>query len=303
MMISVSAITGMIAGPLGQLVAFMQQYQDAKISLERSQEVHLSQSEDNEALTALSDNEPKDIILKNVSFSYAGKDGKRVLEDISISIPAGKMTAIVGESGSGKTTLMKLLLKFYEPISGQIKLGDTNLNSITAKSLRDHTGFVMQDNFLFSDTLLRNIVMGNDIDKTLLEKSLEMACLESFVNSRPMGIYTKIGAEGIGVSGGEKQRIMIARAIYKQPKYLILDEATSNLDADNEAKITDAITFGMSDCTRIVIAHRLSTVRNADNIIVMHKGRIVEQGTHLQLCGYESYYKKLVRNQLELAES
>lgn len=290
----------MISGPLGQLTGFLQQYQDAKISLERSQEVHLCDNEDANNAQDISSNEPLDIVLKDVSFSYTGHIGQEVLHDISFKIPAGKMTAIVGESGSGKTTLMKLLLKFYQPTAGSIFFGGKNINTYSARSIRKETGIVMQESFLFSDTIRQNIVMGEDFDEQRLQEAIRIACLSDLFQNHPMKENTKIGSEGIGLSGGEKQRIMIARAAYKRPVYLMMDEATSSLDATNEACITKNLEEHFAKSTRIVIAHRLSTVKNADNIVVLRHGRIVEQGTHAELVKQGGYYFKLVQNQIEL---
>ena len=212
------------------------------------------------------------------------------------------MTAIVGESGSGKTTLMKLLLKFYQPTQGEILLGGKPLSSFSAKSVRRVSGIVMQDNFLFSDTIRRNIVLGEQMDDGRLVSSITTACLDDYIKNLPVGVETKVGSEGIGVSGGERQRMMIARAVYKNPLYLMLDEATSSLDAENERNITDNLQTAFAGRTRIVIAHRLSTVRHADNILVLRHGEIVEQGTHEQLVANRGYYFELIHNQLELAE-
>lgn len=301
MMMSISAIIGMVSGPLGQLISFLQQYQDAKISLERSQEVHLCDAEDNDKQIEVPEDCPKDIVLYDVSFSYTGADGNMALSDVSFKIPAGKMTAIVGESGSGKTTLMKLLLKFYAPTKGSITLGDKPLSNYTAESMRRQSGIVMQENFLFSDSIRQNIVMGEPFDATQLQSAIKTACLDDLIDRHPLGAETKVGADGLGVSGGEQQRIMIARAAYKNPLYLMMDEATSSLDADNESRITANLARNFANRTRIVIAHRLSTVRNADNIIVLRHGRVVEQGTHEQLVALGGYYLTLIQNQLELA--
>ena len=300
MMMSISTIIGMISGPLGQLTGFLQQYQDAKISLERSQEVHLCTNEDAQEAQSLPSEFPLDIFFDHVSFSYAGSTGKKVLQDVSFKIPAGKMTAIVGESGSGKTTLMKLLLKFYQPTSGRVMIGNEDLDKYSAKSMRESTGIVMQENFLFSDTIRQNIIMGEKADEQRLNEAIQIACLSDLFESHPLKENTKVGNEGIGVSGGEKQRIMIARAAYKHPLYLMMDEATSSLDADNEARITSNLEKHFAKSTRIVIAHRLSTVKNADNIIVLRHGQIVEEGTHDELIKQKGYYFKLVQNQIEL---
>lgn len=303
MMMSISAIIGMVSGPLGQMIGFLQQYQDAKISLERSQEVHLCDAEDNELQADVPVDGPRDIELRDVSFSYTGSEGKMALSDVSFTIPAGKMTAIVGESGSGKTTLMKLLLKFYEPTKGRICLGGKPLAGYRAESMRGQCGIVMQDNFLFSDSIRQNIIMGESYEPDRLKAAIEIACLGDLIDRHPLGAERKVGADGIGVSGGERQRIMIARAAYKNPLYLMLDEATSSLDADNEARITANLAGSFANRTRIVIAHRLSTVRNADNIIVLRHGRVAEQGTHEELVALGGYYFTLIKNQLELAST
>ena len=302
MMMSISTLIGQVSAPLSQLIGFLQQFQDARISLERSEEVHLCADEDGSQQKDVPANRPLDIEVRHLTFSYTGSLGTPALSDVSFTIPAGKMTAIVGESGSGKTTLMKLLLKFYAPTSGEIRWGNAPSEICTAKSIRKASGIVMQDNFLFSDTILRNICLGEPEDEARLEEAVRMACLDGYLSKQPLGLYTKVGSEGIGVSGGEKQRIMIARAIYKNPQYLLLDEATSSLDAENERRITEALEQKFNDRTRIVIAHRLSTVRHADHIIVLRRGKVVEQGTHAQLVSQRGYYFELIQNQLELAE-
>ena len=301
MMMSISAIIGLVNGPLSQLIGFLQQFQDAKISLERSEEVHLCANEDSALQSEVPSDAPMDIEVRNLTFSYSGSIGKPALENVSFTIPAGKMIAIVGESGSGKTTLMKLLLKFYKPTDGEILLGGKTLASYSAKSMRQVSGIVMQENFIFSDSIRRNVILGEEDDDNRLNEALSIACLDDFIEKQPLGVNTKIGSEGMGVSGGEKQRIMIARAAYKHPVYLMLDEATSSLDAENERKITDNIAHTFVNRTRIVIAHRLSTVRNADRIIVLRHGRVVEQGTHAELTKLHGYYYQLIHNQLELA--
>ena len=302
MMMSISNIIGQINGPLSQLIGFLQGFQDAKISLERSEEVYLCNDEDDKQLENIPADTPQDIIINHLTFRYTGSFGKVVLDDISFTIPAGKMTAIVGESGSGKTTLMKLLLKFYSPCKGQIMLGENNLEKYKAESIRQSTGIVMQDNFIFSDTIMNNIIFGEEYDEERLQHALKMACLNNYIANLPLGIHTRIGADGNGVSGGEKQRIMIARAIYKQPLYMMLDEATSSLDAENERLITDNINECFKNRTLIVIAHRLSTVKNADNIIVLRHGKVVECGVHSYLVNKKGYYYELVKNQLDLAK-
>ncbi|MBR4782714.1 MAG: peptidase domain-containing ABC transporter [Bacteroidaceae bacterium] len=322
MMMSISNIIGQVNGPLGQLIGFLQQFQDAKISLERSEEVHLCEEEDAKTLNIehgtwnisqvgtenLKLSNSQTFELSDLTFCYTGSIGKPALEDVSFTIPAGKTTAIVGESGSGKTTLMKLLLKFYAPTKGTISLGGRNLQEWPAKEVRAASGIVMQDNFIFSDTIKNNIVLGEEHDDDRLNKAIDMACLREFIDRLPLGVETKVGRDGTGISGGEKQRMMIARAIYKRPQYLMLDEATSSLDAENERQITDnlekmhALGKQGGTPTKIIIAHRLSTVRNADNIVVLRHGRVVEQGTHEELVNLRGYYYELVHNQLELAE-
>ena len=303
MMMSISSIIGQINSPLSQLINFLQQYQDAKISLERSEEVQLCTPEDRLGMESLDKSTPQDIVLGHVSFSYTGSIGEKALDDISFTIPAGKTTAIVGESGSGKTTLMKLLLKFYKPTAGHITIGGHELENISASSVRAASGVVMQENYIFSDTLKGNIVLGNEADDRKADEALDAACLRQFVDDHPLGLQTKLGSDGMGVSGGEKQRIMIARAIYKRPAYIMLDEATSSLDAETERKITENLGSLRKGRTLLVIAHRLSTVKNADNIIVLRHGKVVELGNHQQLVAQHGYYYELVRNQLELEES
>lgn len=303
MMMSISAIIGLVNGPLSQLIGFLQQFQDAKISLERSEEVHLCANEDSIAQVDIPIDTPQDIEVNNLTFSYTGSIGQPALKNVSFTIPAGKKTAIVGESGSGKTTLMKLLLKFYEPTKGEIKLGGKNLKNFSAKSIRRASGIVMQDNFIFSDTIKRNIILGEQENNEQLKRALTTACLNEFIKKQPLGVNTKIGAEGIGVSGGEKQRIMIARAAYKRPAYLMLDEATSSLDAENEKNITQNLENDFKGRTQIVIAHRLSTVKNADRIIVLRNGEVVEEGNHAELIAQHVYYYQLIHNQLELANN
>lgn len=301
MMMSISSIIGQVGGPLSQLTSFIQQVQDARISMERSDEVNLSDDEDSETLRELPSHAPQEIALRGVTYYYPGKEIP-ALDDIDIDIPAGKMTAIVGESGSGKTTLLKLLMKFYRPTKGFIAWGDYMLTEYSAHSVRKQTGLVMQDNFVFSDTIQQNIILDNPLDEERLRKAIDDACLTDYISKLPLGVHTKIGANGIGISGGERQRVMIARAIYKRPHYLMLDEATSSLDAENEKHITDNIHAAFHRKTILVIAHRLSTVRNADNIIVLRHGKVVESGKHDELVAQRGYYYELIKNQLELAE-
>lgn len=308
MMMSIAAIIGLLNGPLSQLISFMQQLQEARISLERSEEVQLCPDEDCDA-TVQHDRNIHDIDLRNVSFSYEGEGGRLALDDVSLYIPAGSLTAIVGESGSGKTTLMKLLMKYYAPTKGDIYLGKHNLRDINAESLRIDMGIVMQDGFLYSDTIRRNLFMGDteipdeEVYPHELQMCKKMACLSDLIDGLPLGFNTKVGSEGMGLSGGEKQRLLIARALCKYPSYFLFDEATSALDAENERKITDNINSFFRDRTRIVIAHRLSTVKNADQIAVLRHGQIVELGTHAELVARRGYYYNLVKNQLDLPDA
>lgn len=302
MMMSISTIIGMVNSPLSQLINIIQDYQNAKISMERSHEVHQAQYEDSNKLSSITNDNDYYIKLHNVSFNYNDSLNKKVLNNITLSIPPKSMVAIVGESGSGKTTLMKLLLKFYTPTSGKILFNDMDVQTISAESIRKHVGIVMQDNFIFSGTVQQNITMGKAFDEKKINKIIHIACLDEFVSNHPLGIKTKIGIDGIGISGGEKQRIMIARALYKDPQILMMDEATSSLDAENEACITKNIEENFNDRTRIIIAHRLSTVCKADKIIVLRHGEIVEEGTHESLIAKMGYYYNLVYNQLNLAK-
>ena len=303
MMMSVSVVIGMVSGSLGQLIDFLQRLQDARISLERSDEVRMAPDEDSPGLTEVDPSRPMDIELRGVGFAYGGELGKPAVKDVSFTVPAGSFVAIVGESGSGKTTLMKLLLKFYEPMAGEIRLGGRPLGSYSAASLRSACGIVSQDNFLFSDTMERNIVLGGEMDRGRLDAAVDTACLADVVKSRPLGLQTKVGSEGEGLSGGERQRVMMARVAYKQPPYIMLDEATSSLDAQTEQRITDNIANRFAGSTRIVIAHRLSTVRDAHLIIVMRAGEIVESGTHRELIAARGYFYDLIRNQLDLPDT
>lgn len=307
-LLSVSYIIGQMNSPVSQLISFFRSLQDAKLSLSRLNEVqnHPEEEQDNH-VPLLSkkyieqNGIEKGIYFKNVSFQYEGPQSPYVLRDINIFIPEGKVTAIVGASGSGKTTLMKMLLKFYEPVSGEINFNHLNINDISPLDLRKNCGVVMQDGFIFSDTIERNIATSDEnIDYTKLEKALQTANIKPFVDGLPLGLNTKIGASGNGISGGQKQRILIARAVYKNPHFIFFDEATSALDAENEKIIHDNLQSFFKGKTVIIVAHRLSTVKNADQIIVLKNGKIVEQGNHQSLVDKKADYYNLVKNQLEL---
>ncbi|MCD0472751.1 peptidase domain-containing ABC transporter, partial [Flavobacterium sp. JAS] len=241
-----------------------------------------------------------DIDIKNLSYRYLGSDIP-VLDNLSLIIPANKVTAIVGVSGSGKTTLMKLLLKFYEPEKGEINIGSTQLKNISQKAWRSNIGAVMQEGFIFSDTIANNIAIGVDkVDKERLVYAADVANIKEYITGLPLGYNTKIGAEGTGMSTGQKQRLLIARAVYKNPEILFFDEATSALDANNEKEIMRKLDIFFKDKTVVVIAHRLSTVMNADQIVVLDKGKIIEIGSHSALVQQKGNYFELVRNQLQL---
>lgn len=305
-LLSVSYIVGQMNSPVNQLVNFFRSLQEAKLSLERLNEVQNHPTEEqnsNQNLISTSKDhiQKSKINLKNLSFQYEGPKSPYVLKNINFTIPEGKITAIVGASGSGKTTLMKLLLKFYEPTEGELFFNSENINNISPKSLRENCGVVMQDGFIFSDTIERNIATGDEIiNKEKLQNAVKIANIEEFINSLPLGYNTKIGASGNGISGGQKQRILIARAVYKNPHYIFFDEATSALDAENEKIIHDNLQQFFKGKTVLIIAHRLSTVKNADQIIVLKNGEIAEIGNHQQLVQNKADYYNLVKNQLEL---
>lgn len=302
-MLSISYIIGQLNSPIMQLVGFTQNLQDARLSLERLSEIHNKADEEpvGQQDPNIEIEKESPIRLNNVSFQYTGVYGDMVLKDLDLLIPQNKITAIVGSSGSGKTTLMKLLLKFYEPVSGEIKVAEQNLGSISAKAWRSVCGVVMQEGYIFSDTIANNIAIGvEDIDKKRLQQACSIANIKDHIESLPLGYNTKIGMDGIGLSTGQKQRILIARAVYKNPDYLFFDEATSALDATNEKIIMNNLDQFFKGKTVVVIAHRLSTVKNADQIIVLEKGKIVELGDHAQLTARKGSYYELVKNQLEL---
>jgi ATP-binding cassette subfamily B protein len=301
MMLAIQYIIGQLNSPIEQLVDFTQQAQDAKISLERLNDIH-----------SLKDEEPEQknmnyflpqeqsIILKNISFTYPGAGNEPVLKNINLTIPQGKVTAIVGMSGSGKTTLVKLLLRFYENYNGDIYLGAVNYKTISPKIWRSVCGAVMQDNFIFNDNIQKNITVTNDaVDTERLINACKTANILSFIESLPLGFYTKLGAEGNGISGGQKQRLSIARAVYKNPEFIFFDESTNSLDANNERVILENLQQYFDGKTVVVVAHRLSTVKTADKIVVLENGEVIEEGTHSELALLKGKYFELVKNQLE----
>ena len=300
-LLAVMYILGQLNAPINQLVEFIKSAQDAKISLERMNEIHQRENEENpaEKITILP--EVGDLRLEGVSFQYGGPGSPLILKELDLTFPKGKTTAVVGSSGSGKTTLLKLLLNIYQPTEGAIKLGDINLNNFQSRLWRSKCGSVLQDGYLFSDSIARNIGLGDEIvDDQRLFYATRMANIQSFIESLPLGYNTRIGADGVGLSQGQKQRILIARAIYKDPEFLFFDEATNALDAYNEMVIMENLAEFLSRKTLVIVAHRLSTVMNADQIIVLENGEVVERGTHEYLSRQQGAYYHLLRNQLEL---
>ncbi len=301
MMLAVLYIIGQLNAPVEQILRFIQSAQNAKISLERLNEIHINNKEESIEGKISILPQSGDLWLENVSFQYSGPNSPQVLKNLNLYIPEGKTTAIVGTSGSGKTTLIKLLLNYYNPTSGTIKLGDFNLSNIQHKIWRSKCGVVLQDSYIFYDTIAKNIALGEEIiDKKKLMHATKVANIQSFVDTLPLGFNTKVGKNGVGLSQGQKQRILIARAIYKNPDYIFFDEATNALDAYNEMMIMDNLQEFFDQKTVIIVAHRLSTVKNADNIIVLESGEIIEQGSHADLTKQKGAYYYLVKNQLEL---
>ncbi|MEO8404321.1 MAG: peptidase domain-containing ABC transporter [Chitinophagaceae bacterium] len=301
-MLAIQYIIGQLTSPIEQMVSFVQSAQDAKISLERLNEVHqLDDEEDAHKTYSHHLPENKSIRIGKLSFTYPGAGNDPVLKDIELEIVEGKTTAIVGASGSGKTTLLKLLLKFYDSYKGDIKIGNADIKYMSPYFWRKQCGAVLQDGFIFNDSIAKNIAVGEESpDYMKLEEASKVANILSFIESLPNGFDTKLGSDGVGISQGQRQRILIARAIYKDPHYLFFDEATNALDANNEKAIVENLQGYFIGRTVVVVAHRLSTVKRADKIIVLHEGKIVEEGTHHQLSGLKGKYFELVRNQLEL---
>lgn len=305
MMLAVQYIIGQLNSPVEQLIHFVYSWQDVSISLDRMNEIHTETNEENAERTRSSYTEEStdghSLAIKDLSFKYNIYSSKNILSDINLLIPNGKVTAIVGASGSGKTTLIKLLLGFYEPLSGSIQIGSANLSECNLGWWRSQCGAVMQEGYLFSDTIAKNIAISDD-DPNIerIRHAARVANIADYVEALPLAYNTMIGQDGQGISQGQRQRILIARVIYKNPMFVFLDEATNALDANNEQAITDNLLDFCKGKTVIVVAHRLSTVRNADQIVVLNEGKIVELGTHEELIGKRGNYYGLIKNQLEL---
>lgn len=302
MMLAVQYIIGQLNSPVEQLMNFFYSLQDVKISLERINEIHQMDDENGkEGLLTSIEDKNEGIDIKNIMFKYDPHALHKTIDDMSIHVPQGKVTAIVGASGSGKTTLIRLMLGYYPVLEGTINIGNTDINKLNKKWWRRQCGVVMQDGVIFSESIARNIAVDDgDIDKERLLKAAEIACIKDYVMALPLKFNTKIGRDGMGLSQGQKQRILIARAVYKNPDYIFLDEATNSLDANNERSIVENLDKFYKGKTVVIVAHRLSTVKNADQIVVIDHGNVVEVGNHESLTAKRGAYYNLVKNQLEL---
>ena len=302
MMLAVQYIIGQLNSPVEQLMNFFYSLQDVEISLERINEIHQMDDEyGKECLLSSIEDKNEGIDIKNIMFKYDPHALRKTIDDVSIHIPQGKVTAIVGASGSGKTTLIRLMLGYYPVLEGKINIGNTDINKLNKKWWRRQCGVVMQEGVIFSESIARNIAVDDgDIDKERLLKAAEIACIKDYVMALPLKFNTKIGRDGVGLSQGQKQRILIARAVYKNPNYIFLDEATNSLDANNERSIVENLDKFYKGKTVVIVAHRLSTVKNADQIVVIDHGKVVEVGNHESLTAKRGAYYNLVKNQLEL---
>lgn len=302
MMLAVQYIIGQLNSPVEQLMNFFYSLQDVKISLERINEIHQMDDENGkEGLQTSIEDKSEGIDIKNIMFKYDPHALRKTIDDVGIHIPQGKVTAIVGASGSGKTTLIRLILGYYPVLEGTINIGNTDINKLNKKWWRRQCGVVMQDGVIFSESIARNIAVDDgDIDKERLLKAAEIACIKDYIMALPLKFNTKIGRDGVGLSQGQKQRILIARAVYKNPDYIFLDEATNSLDANNERSIVENLDKFYKGKTVVIVAHRLSTVKNADQIVVIDHGKVVEEGNHESLTAKRGAYYNLVKNQLEL---
>lgn len=302
MMLAIQYIIGQLNGPVEQLMNFLYSVQEVKIGLERINEIHMSKEEENSCRTIMSfNNSPHSITFEDIAFKYDPYALKNTVENISFSIPEGKVTAIVGASGSGKTTLIKLMLGYYPASGGKIRVGNTNLDDYNLKWWRRQCGVVMQDGVIFSESIARNIAVDDgEIDKERLVRAAEIANIHDYVMGLPLKYNTKIGRDGVGLSQGQRQRILIARAVYKNPQFIFLDEATNALDAKNERTIVENLSDFYQGRTVVIVAHRLSTVKDADQIVVLDAGKIAEIGDHNTLIANQGIYYNLVKNQLEL---
>jgi ATP-binding cassette subfamily B protein len=299
-MLSIQFIIGQLQSPIEQLVAFMQQGQDAHLSLERLAEIQNEENEDND-IKSKDIPHTSPIVIENLVFTYSSALSEKVIRNLTLRIPQGKITAIVGLSGSGKTTLIKLILGFYRPSEGEIKIGNRSLQNIHLKEWRKKCGVVMQDGFIFNDTITNNIAPGVEkVDMERVRYAARTANIHEYIELLPLKYHTMIGASGRGLSQGQRQRLLIARAVYKDPPFLFFDEATNALDAKNERTILSNLDVFLKNRTVLIVAHRLSTVKNADQIVVLDEGKVVEQGTHLELVRLQGHYYHLVKEQLEL---
>ena len=301
MMLATQYIIGQLTMPIEQMVSFIHDLQDTKISLERINEIHQKDDENKDKEFQQIKLENKEIEIKDLIFQYEGPHSKKVLNNINLTIPQGKVTAIVGASGSGKTTLIKLLLQYYNPVNGIIEIGNQDLQKFNSTWWRNQCGAVMQDGYIFSESIAKNIAQGDDeINKEKLKRASQIANIHEFIMELPLKYNTVIGNDGQNLSQGQRQRVLIARAVYKNPDFLFFDEATNALDANNEKAIVENLQEFYQGKTVIVVAHRLSTVKNADQIVVLDDGKIVETGNHKELTASKGAYYNLVKNQLEL---